>query len=536
MAKNTVRWGADVGCQSKVKPLELRNDLAEHGLKGKRAQGELGISRQMTRRDAKADAQDGLPVSEAITQDQWSEREQMIAERAEEVRRGLGTWMSTTAAYVRNYIADYTPIDIHPDQLREAIKSEENEYRHYETDDTIDAKESHSAAIIELQQFRARHGDRIGDRTPDIKKNVEQAIAILVFIMILEGGFNALLFKDAQANGLMGGMLIAFAVSAVNVCMGVIAGFFGLRFAFNHANIGWRIFGGVVATLFILGGLMLNFFIAHFRDAVETGLVAANAAGTMGDFSLFSISPSAVFKSMFPNIFALDSFIALGLLFMGLTVFGLAIYEGYDRISDRYPGYGRVWRKERKAYERRQAVRNAVRDDLSDYFTNCRLWFETQLSRHVAAKREIEKAMNLLDSRRDFAIAIASRAADQERSLKVAYRQAHRRTRNANRDRLGEQAACPVYFDEIVTPQLPAFDLAKEREQAQAAMKGIDNNITALNITREWLEQHIQQVQQGLSSIEKKVVEEIGKVREAKEAKAGKSGGSHVPVDQARRA
>ena len=46
----------------------------------------------------------------------------------------------------------------------------------------------------------------------------------------------------------------------------------------------------------------------------------------------------------------------------------------------------------------------------------------------------------------------------------------------------------------------------------------------------------MQQVQQALSSIEKKVVDEIGKVREAKEAKAGKSGGSHVPVDQARRA
>ena len=57
-------------------------------------------------------------------------------------------------------------------------------------------------------------------------------------------------------------------------------------------------------------------------------------------------------------------FLALGLLFMGFAVFGLAIYEGYDRISDRYPGYGRVWRKERKAYERRQEVRNGVRDDL----------------------------------------------------------------------------------------------------------------------------------------------------------------------------
>ena len=532
MAKKTVRWGADVGCQTKVKPLELRNDLAEHGLKGQRAKGDLGISRQMTRRDAKNDARDGLPVSEAITQDQWSEREQLIAERAEEVRRGLGTWISTTTANVRNYIADYTPIDIHPDQLREAIKSEENEYRHYETDDTMEAKETHSAAIIELQQFRARHGDQIGDRTPDIKKNVEQAIAILVFIMILEGGFNALLFKDAQANGLLGGMMIAFGVSAVNVCMGVIAGFFGLRYAMHSPNLVKKILGGTVATVCIVSGILLNFFIAHFRDAVEAGLIAADAAGAMGDFSLFTISPAEVFKSMFPNIFSLDSFIALGLLFMGLTVFGLAIYEGYDRISDRYPGYGRVWRKERKAYERRQAVRNAVRDDLSDYFTNCRLWFETQLSRHVAAKREIEKAMNLLDSRRDFAIAIASRAADQERSLKVAYRQAHRRARNANRDRLGDQAPCPAYFDEIVTPQLPAFDLAKERDQAQAAMKAIENNITALNITREWLEQHIQHVQQGLSSIEKKVVEEIGKVREAKKLK----GETHVPVDQARRA
>ncbi len=531
MSKNSVRWGADVGCQTKIKPLELRNDLSDHALKGKRAKGELGISRERTRHDAKADARDGLPVSDAITQDQWSEREQMIAERAEEVRRGLGTWISTTAANIRNYIADNSPIDIHVDQLREAIKSEENEYRHYETDDTVEARESHSAAIIELTQFRAKHGDRIGDRTPDIKKNVEQAVAILVFIMVLEGGFNALLFKDAQANGLLGGMMIAFAVSAANVCIGVTAGFFGLRYAFNHPHIGWRIFGGIVASICILSGLVLNLFIAHFRDAVEAGLIAANAAGTMGDFTLFSISPSDVFKSMFPNVVGFDSMIAIGLLFMGLTVFGLAVYEGYDRISDRYPGYGRVWRKERKAYERRQAVRNAVRDDLSDYFTSCRQWFETQLSRHVAAKREIEKAMNLLESRRDFAIAIASRAADQERSLKVAYRQAHRRARNTFRDRLGEQASCPAYFDEIVTPQLPAFDLTKERTQAQAAIKSIDQNITALNLTREWLEQHIQQVQHGLSSIEKKVAEEIGKVRDAKSKNE-----THVPVDQARRA
>ena len=531
MLKKTVRWGADVGCQSKIKPLETTAELSDFGQKGKLAQGELGFNRALTKRDAKNDAADAIPASDAITQDQWSEREQQIAERAETVRRGLTTWLSTTAASVRNFIHDCTPVDIYPDQLREAIKSEENEYRHHEMDDRSEAKESHDDAIIELQTFRARHGDRIGDRTPDIKKNVEQTVAILVFIMLLEGGLNALLFKDAQSSGLMGGLMIAFAVSAVNVCLAVVTGFFGFRYAFNHPNIAARVFGGAIMALGLLSGLFLNFFVAHFRDAVETGLIAATAAGAMGEFSMFDISPASVMSGMFPNIISMDSFIAMGLLFMGLTVFGLAVYEGYDRISDSYPGYGRVWRKERKAYERRQQVRNGVRDDLSDYFTQCRMWFETQLSRHAAAKREIEKAMNELESRRDIAVAIAAKAADQERSLKVAYRQAHRRHRNQLRDKLGEQAACPAYFDEIVTPQLPPFDYTKERDQANAAIKAIDQNLKALNMTRAWLETHIQQVQKGLSSIEKKVGEEIEKVRDGKSA-----GKAFVSVDVARRA
>jgi hypothetical protein len=530
MLKKSVRWGADIGHQNKIKPLDPKVELDDHGLKGKLAEGELGFNRQMTRMQAKRDAADAIPASDAITQDQWSEREQQIAEKAEQVRRGLGIWMSSTAGAVRNFIHDCTPIDIFPDQLRESIKSEENEYRHYEQDDVSDAKENHSAAIIELQQFRARHEDRIGNRTPDIKKNVEQTVAILLFIMILEGGFNALLFKDAQASGLLGGMMIAFGVSAVNVLFGVCAGFLGLRYL-NHPNVAAKIMGGFVATACILAGIFLNFFVAHFRDAVEVGLIAATENGAVATFSMFSISPTSVVQTMFPNPFALESFIALGLLFMGISVFCVAIYEGYDRISDRYPGYGRVWRKERKAYEARQAVRNGVRDDLSDYFTNCRLWVETQQSRHVAAKREIEKAMNVLETRRDKALAIAARAAEQERSLKVAYRQAHRRQRNALRDKLGEQAAVPAYFDEILTPQLPPFDFSKERDQANAAIKSIEQNITALNLTREWLETHIQKVQKGLSSIEKKVDQEIGKIRDAKMKDE-----TFVSVDEARRA
>jgi hypothetical protein len=530
MLRKAIRWGADIGCQKKIKPLEIRDDIAAHGLRGRRAKGDLEISRSLTRREAQRDAADGLPVSEACEQSQWSEREQIIAERAEDIRRGLTTWLSATAAKVRNHIQDLTPTDIYPDQLKEAIKAEENEYRYYESDDTEEAREGHSAAILELESFREQHGQQIGERRPDIKKNIEQAIAILILLMLIEGSFNALLFKDAQASGIFGGLIIAFAVGAINVLCGVVGGFFGLRYL-HHPNMAARIAGGAVAGISLLAGLFLNFFVAHFRDAVEAGLAAAAEAGQLDSFSMFAIAPGEVLTGMLQNVFGFESFVALALLLLGLTIYAIAAYEGYDRISDRYPGYGRVWRKERRAYEYRQQVREALRDDLSDYFSSCRKWIETQLSRHAEAKREIEKAMNLLDMRREVAASIAARSADQERSLKVAYRQAHRRQRNALRDKLGEQAACPAYFDEIVTPQLPAFDFSKERAQATAAIKTIDQNITGLNLLREWLEKHIQDVQQGLSSVERKVSEEITRIREQRD-RADRAPGSN----QAKRA
>lgn len=517
MMKRKLRWAAETGYSDRIKPLALKSDAAAHGLRGKLAEGELGFSRTKTRRIAKQDAADGLPVSEAMTQDQWSEREQEIAAKAEDVRRGLTIWMSESAAGVRNYIQDCTPAEIHVDPLREAIKAEENELRHHERDDATEAREAHEASLIELNDFRSRHGERIGERTPDIKKNVEQAIAILVFILIVEGCFNALLFKDAQSSGLMGGLMIAFGVSAVNVVIGVTAGFFGLRYL-HHPARPMQVLGGIVAGAGLLAGLFLNLFVAHFRDAVEVSLHAAQASGAMASYSMFDIAPGSVIASMFPNPVGLESLIAFGLLFVGLTVFAIAVWEGYDRISDRYPGYGRVWRKERLAYERRQQVRHAVRDDLGEYYTASRAWFETQQSRHVAAKREIEKAINMLEARRDKAMAVAARAGDQERAHKVAYRQAHRRERNSHREKLGEQAACPAYFDEIITPEIPAFDYGRERDEANAAIKAIEHNLSALTITREWLEKHIQEVQQGLSSIEQKVHAEIGRIREAREA------------------
>jgi len=517
MFKKRVRWAADLGYQEKIGTFRPKASLEQYGLKGERKTGDLGVNRQKVKAEAKADATDGIPVSQANTEAQWSEQEQLIAVTAEEVRRGLTTWWSASSAEVRNFIEDTSPPGaLTEDMLREAIKAEENEITQFEDDDYEEATLEKQETVVELDEFRQKHGSKIGKRRPDIETNIEKTLAILIFVMILEGCFNALLFKDAQSSGLLGGMMVAFGVSAVNVLIGVVAGYCGLRFL-NHPDLPFKILGGTIATIGIAAGIFLNFFIAHFRDAVELALQEAMASGSLAGFSMFAIPPGQVIQDMFPNLFGLHSLVAFGLLAIGLTVFAIAVYEGYDKISDKYPGYGRVWRKQRLAREREQAVRSGFFEDRSAYFTQCRIWFEKQQSRHVEAKREINKAINELETRRDIAIAVAAKAADQERTLITAYRQAHRRQRMAMAEVLGDQAEVPAYFDEIVTPTLPDFNYDDEQMLALNAAEQITQNIAALSKTREWLERHIQEQQIKLRA-------KVDREMRASEAGRGSSG------------
>ena len=505
MAIKAPNWGRDIGYQDKIKPHNPNIAKSAYGLKGEKSEGKLSVNREMTRKIARKDAVDGIPVSEAATLDQWSEREQQIASEAEDVRRGLMGWFSASSASVRDFIQDCTPVPIDAKILCESIKAEEDiGVRAFEFDDDEEARSHYDASNEELKAFKEKHRAQIGKRNPDIKKNVEQTIAILLFVMILEGGFNALLFKDAQSSGLLGGMLVAFGISAVNVAAGVLAGFWGLRYL-NHPSLPWKIVGGVVATVVILFGLFLNFFVAHFRDAVEIALHTRIEEGSLANFSMFEISPGEVISGMFPNIFGLENMVAYGLLFIGLAIFGIAVYEGYDRISDRYPGYGRVWRKEREAYEKRQEVRSSRRDDLASHYTSARSWFDGQLNLHTEAKREIEKSVNWLELRLEEAQSLAAKVGDEERKLIAAYRQEHRRERNQQREILGEQSACPIYFDDIVTVNMPDFVYDRERRQANEAIDLIASNMNALVESRKWLEEYIQYMQNQLREKEAQV-------------------------------
>ncbi|MEL6258280.1 MAG: hypothetical protein AAFQ67_04390, partial [Pseudomonadota bacterium] len=165
MPKKFPNWSQDLGLKTAIAPHTPKIDPADHGLKGALAEGRLSFSRLNTRAKAKEDAAAGLPPSDAATPDQWSEREQLIAAEAEDVRRGVASWFSANAASVKNFILDATPADLSTEQLKEAIKTGEADLRHFELDDASEAENTHEAAKRELTDFQSRHKEQIGERT-----------------------------------------------------------------------------------------------------------------------------------------------------------------------------------------------------------------------------------------------------------------------------------------------------------------------------------------------------------------------------------
>ena len=63
MSRKSVRWGADIGYQSSIKPFKAKESLAKHGLRGKLGEGDLGFSRGRTRKIAQEDAADALAIA-----------------------------------------------------------------------------------------------------------------------------------------------------------------------------------------------------------------------------------------------------------------------------------------------------------------------------------------------------------------------------------------------------------------------------------------------------------------------------------------
>lgn len=203
-------------------------------------------------------------------------------------------------------------------------------------------------ATAEFSRFRRTN--RI-TRPPRIADGRFMSLALLIFFVIVESILNGLFFANGSDMGLLGGVLLALALSAINVATGALNGFVFLRFRNSRR---WLISLPAGLTFVGIEGAIIGFngFVAHYRDIYQT---AGDATRMMEVGARLVSAP-----------FSLQSIYSWLLFAAGMFFSGVATWKGYG-FDDPLPGYGAVERRRIAAVERYADERHNLIEDAADF-------------------------------------------------------------------------------------------------------------------------------------------------------------------------
>lgn len=159
----------------------------------------------------------------------------------------------------------------------------------------------------------------------------------------IETALNALLLRQNDAMGYLGGVVAAGVVGALNVGLAAVVG----RHIWPltvHKKTATKALGWVFTAFWMLIVGVWNLGAAHYRDAKVSGVE----------------NPEVQALAMMTG--GLDSIYSWGLLIAGILFAGIAALSGF-RMDDPYPGYGRVSRRHE---ERCRAYADDVADATED--------------------------------------------------------------------------------------------------------------------------------------------------------------------------
>ena len=271
------------------------------------------------------------------------------------------------------------------------------------------------------------------------------AVAVVGLLLLLETGLNVRVFAEVNPLGWIGGGLSALTVSLINVAAGfLVIGHLGLR-SLVHVSPARR-FAGALAVLAGSGVVAVhNALFAHYRMLIE----ADPTADAVNAWATLRAAPLGFLAETDAWVLALA----------GVLAAGVAAWEGFSGVADRYPGYAGVDRRHRaaaRAYDRAKA----------DY--------RASVDRLVAATiRDVERRVAGVERRFRRVSRTMNRAhldvRTAERSLAETERVCHRLlTQYRTENRRVRTTPPPGPFAELprlagARADLPAFDLEGKR-------------------------------------------------------------------------
>lgn len=217
--------------------------------------------------------------------------------------------------------------------------------------------------------------------TAPIITDKRSAAWTLVSFFLLETMINGVFFSEGSMQGLVGGFVEAFLLSAFNLFAAALIGLVGFRYA-RHVAVHKKAFGVVTFILAVGFMLILNLLIAHYREAF------VNAAGGLVD-------AGKVFERLIHLPFTLTDSKSWLLGGLGIVICMVEAFS-FFHLGDPYPGYERIAKRREKA-----------RNMLADKIKHC---VETLTEHRDAATQEMMEVIDAASlKKRDFHLAMESR-------------------------------------------------------------------------------------------------------------------------------
>ncbi len=343
-------------------------------------------------------------------------------------------------------------------------------------------------AIRELNNFKAEH---LLQHTPKVPDSSLQSWGILIGAIAVETVLNGFFFGANMAEGVVGGVFYAALISTVNV---IVFGYLG---ALTYRQIAHRRdlrkFAGILGLVaVIVAALCFNFAVAHYRDALppdyppETASVEATeaerqiAACYKGDSDIEASQEAwCLFTT---RTYRLDGFLSYLLLLIGLAACVVGAGK-LSRMTDAYPGYGKLGRNQLKTGEELGEKRREVLEKLESTWGALREEAESAFDDPVERFKRTDDAVKKRDKLYDHLLAYATNLEESCRGAIKIYRAANQMERQ-------ERQPHPPYWDERwkaawKLPEKPpllricGIDYAENLKQRERAI--LNNRLKAIN-------------------------------------------------------
>lgn len=228
------------------------------------------------------------------------------------------------------------------------------------------AKDQEAKSLRYLRHFRQEHG--LQNRAADPHQDPLWHFSLVAAFAVLEWIALSIFYAEGSDFGLLGGIVMAMALSIINIGLAV---FVGAIFRYvNHKSLRRKILAFLGVALLILLFLFATGFAAHYRTAARdlvasggqpTAIVSQAIPGQAGNTT--RPMTGAEDDQWKASKLAWEQFLEHGFIFTDVlswllvilaTMFGIvASWKSYG-IDDRYPGYGptsRRYEEHKAAYE-----------------------------------------------------------------------------------------------------------------------------------------------------------------------------------------